>query len=339
MKFRKYSSIENSYREKFLHSIRMFVDPKMEWVCLEKIHGSNLSFLTDGKDVKVAKRTSIVQPDENFYNANDMLEKYKESALKLFNKIKSVYQDTIQIQIFGEHFGGIYGDKNEPGHKKIQKEVHYIPFTDFMVFDIRVFKSLDEDVEDCCFYLDWDDVRVFAEEVGFKIVPEIGRGDLDSCLQMANDGLTLVPELYGLEPIKDNIMEGTVIKPVKNIVYRDSRVILKNKNEKFKEKGKVKSKNKNKVASLTEEDRKWIDEITKYFEKNRLDALFSKGEVEKDWKQFNKISGLFFKDALEDFLKDNEEFKELEKSKRKVITNLAQHEANAFVREILKREI
>ena len=95
----------------------------------------------------------------------------------------------------------------------------------------------------------------------------------------------------------------------------------------------------NKEVVITDEQRKWAEEITKYIEPNRLYNLFSKGEVKKDWKQFGKIVGLFYKDVLEDFIKDNPEFNELEKGERKIIQKLARTTAQEITREVLRREI
>ena len=337
MKFNKYTSIENSYREAEVQKIRDNVNPDEQWVVLEKVHGSNLSILTDGKDVQVAKRTQVLGEGANFYDSDKILDIYSNRAKELFNQlskqVEGVGLPLDQIQIFGEHFGGLYNGKTDKGYKKIQKEVQYIPFTDFIVYDIRLF------VQDEIAYLDWDWVKTLCNKYGFKTVPEIFRGSFEDCLKVPNDYATLVPELYGLEDIEGNITEGNVIKTVYDIrIGRlEERAILKDKNEKFKEKGKVKSKNKN--TEITPEQQKWVQEISKYFEPARIDALFSKGEVEKDWKQFGKISGLFFKDVIEDFLKDNPEYQEQDKKVKKYIQNLAQNEAKLYLREILKREI
>ncbi|RTZ48577.1 hypothetical protein EJ377_12530 (plasmid) [Chryseobacterium arthrosphaerae] len=32
----------------------------------EKVHGANFSFFTDGKEIKIGKRTAFIEKDENF---------------------------------------------------------------------------------------------------------------------------------------------------------------------------------------------------------------------------------------------------------------------------------
>jgi len=334
MIFKKFSSIENSYREKEIEKIKKFEFDKKEWIVTEKIHGTNFSFISDGNDVKVAKRNSILNDNEisKFFDADIMLEKYSKNVKELTKYLKKNYNIS-QVQIFGEHFGGIFNGKTEKGYKRIQKEVHYIPFTDFIVFEILVTKNDEQE------FLDWDTTKELCNKFGFKVVPELFRGTFQECLEFKNDYLTKIPEMYGLENFEGNITEGNVIKPVKPLFFPSGeRVILKNKNNKFKEKGKVK-KLKNSNMNLSEEDKKWVKEISKYFEYIRIQNLLSKGDVKLEWKQFGKLSGLFFKDVLEDFIKDNSDFEKLDKNIKKIIQKYAQIEAQNFIRDFMKKHI
>jgi len=336
MNFKKYSSIENSYRDKEIKKIRIsgFAEKDIEWVVTEKIHGTNFSFISDGNEVKVAKRTSILNENEisKFFDADIMLEKYSQNVKELANYLKRIYNISY-VQVFGEHFGGIFKGETEKGYTKIQREVEYIPFTDFMVFDILITK------DDKQKFLNWDDVKDLCNKFELKTVPELFRGTFDECLEYQNDYLTKIPEIYGLKNFKGNITEGNVIKPVKALFFPSGeRVILKNKNNKFKEKGRVK-KLKNKSINLSDEDKKWVQKITKYFENIRIQNLLSKGDVKLEWEQFAKLSGLFFKDALEDFIKDNSDFEKLDKETRKIIQKYAQIEAQNFIRKFMKKHI
>jgi len=341
MKFTKYSNIENSYREKEIQRIieSGFASEDIVWVVTEKIHGTNLSFLSDGNEVKVAKRTSILSEDglAKFYDADKMNEKYKENIRKLARYITFIYEAN-EIQVFGEHFGGIYNSETEKGYTKIQKEVQYIPYTDFMIFDILV-KFKNKEV-----FMNWDRIKELATKYRLKVVPELFRGNFEECLQYSNEFETVIPEYYGIQDfygkVKNNICEGVVIKPLKDLRFSDgSRVILKNKNEKFKEKGKVKKPKSAKNINLSDENKKWVDEISRYFEVNRINAVLSKGEVELGWKQFGKLAGLFFKDALDDFIKDNPDYVKLSKESKRIIQRYALVRAQNFIRDFLKKHI
>ena len=340
MEFTKYPSIENSYREKEIERIitNGFADNKIKWVVTEKVHGCCFSFISDGSNVVAAKRTSIIEDEmlPKFYDADIMMDRYKDKVLELTQHLKKLCKVS-EVQIFGEHFGGIYDGKTEKGYTRVQREVQYIPFTDFAVFDILVTFKLGEPTKK---FLDWDSVKELSERFGFKTVPELFRGTFEECLKYPNLFQTKVPAMYGLEDIEGNVTEGVVIKPIKNLRFANGeRVILKNKNEKFKEKGKVKKTKIKTPINLTPEEEKIVDEISKYFEINRINALLSKGEVQLDWKQFGKISGLFFKDVLEDYIKDNPEFEKLDKGQRKLIQRFAQVRSNEFIRDFMKKHI
>ena len=62
-------------------------DDSVEWVGLEKIHGTNFSFISDGLDVRTCTRSYILKSHENFYSHLDILEKYKFEVIKLFGLV------------------------------------------------------------------------------------------------------------------------------------------------------------------------------------------------------------------------------------------------------------
>ena len=68
LEFKKYSSIENSFNREFMERIVAEMPTDLEYVVQEKVHGANTSFLCDGKNVRFAKRTSMLEADENFYD-------------------------------------------------------------------------------------------------------------------------------------------------------------------------------------------------------------------------------------------------------------------------------
>ncbi|MBQ8810224.1 MAG: hypothetical protein IJZ69_07810, partial [Bacteroidales bacterium] len=88
IEFKKYSSIENLFYKDYLDQVREQVPAGMQWVVQEKVHGTNTSFLCDGNDVKFAKRTSILEDDEKFYDYQELVDEYKEKVISLFNHLK-----------------------------------------------------------------------------------------------------------------------------------------------------------------------------------------------------------------------------------------------------------
>ena len=102
------SSIENHFYKGYLDQVREQVPADMQWVVQEKVHGTNTSFLCDGNDVKFAKRTSILEDDEKFYDYQELVDEYKEKVISLFNHLKQDCPDMQSVSVFGELFGGSY---------------------------------------------------------------------------------------------------------------------------------------------------------------------------------------------------------------------------------------
>ena len=81
VKFKKFSSLENSYRENFIHKIREQGYENEKYIITEKLHGANYSFtvvIENGLLVSVnpAKRSGYINSDEKFYNHRTVYEKY-----------------------------------------------------------------------------------------------------------------------------------------------------------------------------------------------------------------------------------------------------------------------
>lgn len=93
IEFKKYNSIENSFNTEYMEKVVAQVPPDMKWVVQEKVHGTNTSFLCDGQDVKFAKRTSRLADDEKFYDYAELLERYRNRVISLFNRVKKNHPD------------------------------------------------------------------------------------------------------------------------------------------------------------------------------------------------------------------------------------------------------
>lgn len=134
---------------------------------------------------------------------------------------------------------------------------------------------------------------------------------------------TKLPARLGFEPVPDNICEGIVIKPViETCLLSGARVCIKKKNEKFVEitgqsvaEFRKKQQAKGETPLVIEGSdlfKSVFDDFGRYFNQNRLDAVISKlGSVTPA--ESRKLSGLLVQDALEDFLKGNQNVKLLSK--------------------------
>ncbi len=100
MEFKKFNSIENSYQSDFIKSIYDNGFGEEKFVVQEKIHGANFSFITNGKEIITAKRTELIEENENFYNSLKIKKKYESKLIALFENI-SKERNLKTLTVFG----------------------------------------------------------------------------------------------------------------------------------------------------------------------------------------------------------------------------------------------
>ena len=334
LEFKKYSSIENSFSREFMEHIRAEMPQNLEYVVQEKVHGTNTSFLCDGKEIGFAKRTSTLAKGEQFYDYPELVERYQNRIQKLFADIKAKYPEMSQISVFGEMFGGFYphdGVQKEHNVSLIQKGVCYAPGHEFYGFDIYLF------TEDGGRFLPVDEVNELFESNGFFYARTLFQGTLAECLKYPNAFQSKIAEWLGLPAIDDNICEGVVIRPVVPMYLRNgSRVLIKSKNERFAEKKSVKKRNKLFAEPIpySEALQALIAEGEAYVTENRLTNVVSHiGEVHFP-KDFGRVMGLLSKDVLDDFLKEHGgSYSALDKCEQKSLNK----ELNKFCTALVKK--
>lgn len=301
MEFRKFSSLENTYRTNLLEKIQYEGKDSGLWMATEKLHGANFSFWCDGTEVKVASRTQYV--DGTFYNCQAVINKYSQGVLETF---RTFYTEGDTLVIYGELFGG-----------NVQKEVEYGE-KDFKGFDVTVNGN------------PLDKVKAFnlIRWAGISTVPVIGTGTFAECLALSNTfKSTLTPEGYE----EENTSEGLVIEPIEpNWFNNGSRIYFKNKTEGFSEK---KRKPKEHVVfELSDEESELMSELLTYNTTQRVSNVISKiGQVTN--KDFGKILGLTTQDLLEEFTKETEQDpKQIAEDNWKQFLKLLQAEVGKEVR-------
>jgi len=302
MKFKKFASIDNVSRTKTINYIIEMGFSEGEWEVQEKCHGSNFSIWYDGETMKPAKRSQFIQTDDNFNNCKKVIGELEENVKALWKELDDEYhdenEDNVEVSIFGEIFGGSYSHpdvEKVKGATRVQSGVFYSPDNLFYGFDIMVNGR----------YLDTKTVEELFERYDFFYAKPLFRGTFKECLEYSNKFQTNIPKWLGLPEIEDNICEGVVLRPVEPKFFGcGSRVILKNKNEKWSEKA-HKQKSVKTVEPLSENAQKILDEVSLYFTENRLKNVLSKiGQVTQ--KDFGKVMKAFQEDVYEDFNKDHE---------------------------------
>jgi Rnl2 family RNA ligase len=334
--FKKYNSIENTFDTSFVEKIRLEGFASLQYVVQEKVHGSNTCFVTDGQTVRFAKRTGYVDEGEKFYNYEELLERYTNKVINLFQQVKTKHAETETLLIYGEMFGGKYPHsdvKNDSKVMNIQKGVYYSPIHEFYGFDLYLSEA------ESGRYLSVDEINDFFEEGQFFYAKTLFQGTLDECLQYPNAFQSRIAEWLGLPPIEDNICEGVVIRPIEPVYLRNgSRLLLKNKNARFAEKKSVKKRQPSLFVEPTySEALNNLLAITEaYITENRLNNVISKiGEISVP-KDTGKLIGLFSKDVLDDFLKEHEsEYALMEKSEQKILNRHINKQATELIKKVL----
>lgn len=333
MNFKTYNSIENAYQARVIEQIRIQGFGDEVFIVQEKVHGANFSFYTDGREIKIAKRTAFIEKEDKFFNAHQVLEAYKEKVIKVFGKVKTLYPEVETVVIYGELFGGGYKHKAVKPVKdavKVQKGIEYAPHNEFYAFDIKLNGTT---------YLDTEVINRIFEETGFFYAKTLFQGTLQEALDFPNAFDSRIPAWLGFPEMEDNRCEGTIIKTLKTCYFGNgSRVILKNKNEKWIEKSKVvrkKEKTVQKQIRFGEDAQRIWEELEQYATVNRLNNVISKiGEFQP--KMIGQVIGLFAQDILEDFGKDfPEAFDSIEKEEQKRINK----KLNTVVIDKVKAEL
>lgn len=301
--FKKYNSIENHYRQKYILNC-LSQQPGLEtekYSIREKIDGANVQFLfKKDEKMKVGKRSSYLEEGESFFDIWTVISDNE----KVLSRFQTFADEGFEIRVYGELYG--------PG---VNGRVDYGPKKDIRFFDIELDGEIvpQHQFEEIMLLLDITD----------KIVPLIGYADnLTEALQATCDFDSKVLNK------ENNAAEGIVIKPFRRnyIMGNGSRFLLKKKSDNFKEKETgTKSK---KAESLPEEVVGLMLEFRGYINKNRILGIFSKhGEIQSQ-KEIGKYIQLVVEDAREDFLKDRELPEGLDNKVQKKIFNVGGHVVN-----------
>lgn len=304
--FTEYEHMENHYNlEKICDVAKL--NPDVSFVCTEKIHGTNYSFLYNGSDdVIPCKRGSSLGNDRSFMGHGFVYEKYAKDVKVIFEYLKEkYYEDLVQIQLYGELFGGCYNGKTTKGHKKVQKGVNYHCDNEFMAYDLKI------QTADKTFYFDYNLLdKMFTDlkdVITIKHVPVMVVGKYDEVIKLNPTFESVVYSHYGLDKIENNYAEGYVIRPTTEMTmpkhsegeYEDQRMIFKLKNPSFSEVEVESAPLESKSAKPVKPN--YADMLKRYLTDMRYDNVKSKlTDDEQD-----KLKDMLFNDVLTDFTIDN----------------------------------
>ena len=330
LQFIKYEKMEESSPSSFVLSKKDMKTTK--WVVTEKVHGANFSLVTNGSEIKFAKRTDFLSEEEDFFNFQRVVESLREKGLEAFKSIIEKFTDVQMVAVYGELFGGSYPHPDVEQIEDltaVQPEIFYSPDIHFSAFDIAVVNS-----SNLRQYLEYETcIEVFKQSKLFYAEPLFIGSYNDACA-FNYDFDTTIPKRLGFPSIKGNTAEGIVIKPIKNYDFKGGRVIFKLKADKFKESflSKMGDKWKGKNDDIEFKKGQYgikIDfnsinkDMISLINENRLNAVISK---EGNLKNSSKLASLVIEDAVED----------LTKEKRSYYDNLDQIEKTSLFQDMEK---
>jgi Rnl2 family RNA ligase len=213
---------------------------KTDWVVTEKIHGANFGIVTDGSEVRFAKRKEFLQPDEDFFDYQSLKSQLAYQAKEIFKILQAEQNQLLKVFVYGELFGGEYPHPDVPAvpHvQAVQTGIFYCPTIEYCAFDMAVERMGNGLTRD---YLDYDKALSLFQQVGMIGAEPLFIGKYENALAYSPEFDSTIPALLNLPKLPfRNPAEGIVIKPVK-LIYVETpkgkvRPVLKIKIPEFAE--------------------------------------------------------------------------------------------------------
>ncbi len=173
----------------------------IDWICTEKIDGTNIRIMWDGENVIFGGKTDKAQIPIILISA--LQDTFTNE------KMKACFPDADNVCLYGEGYG-----------KKIQKGGNYLPDrADFILFDVKVGD----------WWLNRDANEDVAEKLEISVVPIMGIWKLEEAIEFVKKGFKST-----IADNKEYIAEGLIMKPVTELFNRKGeRVISKIKYKDF----------------------------------------------------------------------------------------------------------
>ena len=209
------------------------------WVATEKIHGANFCVVSNGAEVRAARRKAYLAPDEDFFGHRPLLERLAPRVIRAAARVLEKDARVAFVFVHGELFGGHYPHpkvRAEPEVQAVQTGCWYSPKIEFCAFDLGVMhQGKSERV-----YLDHDEATRVFEETGIFHAKPYARGGYEELIQVPLGFESTLPAALGLPPLpQGNKAEGLVLKPSRavSIPRREGvvRPVIKRKIAEFAE--------------------------------------------------------------------------------------------------------
>lgn len=173
----------------------------IEWVWSEKIDGTNIRVMWEGKIVKYGGKTNNSEiPTKLLVSLQNLF--IEEKMKKVFPLQHTTLNEKMKICLYGEGYGA-----------SIQKAgKNYLPdSTSFILFDIKIGN----------WWLKRKDIEGLAKKLDIKIVPIIGYGNLRQAIEHCKKGFKSL-----VAHNKEFDAEGLILKPIIELYDRGGRRII-----------------------------------------------------------------------------------------------------------------
>lgn len=201
---------------------------KTDWVVTEKIHGANFGIVTNGSEVRFAKRKEFLAPEEDFFDYQSLHNQLAEQVREIFNILQAERNRLVRIYLYGELFGGEYPHPDVPGVpdvQAVQTGIYYSPKIEYCAFDIAIEEN---DTLDAQYYQDYDKAIHIFQQVVMMCAEPLFIGKYEEALTYNLGFDSTIPALFGLPklPFK-NPAEGIIVKPIKSIYIKTSKGLIR----------------------------------------------------------------------------------------------------------------
>lgn len=348
MKFTSYEKIGESLRQLQIDDAGYRLLDKTDWVVTEKVHGANFVLVADGQEIRCAKRKAFLEPGENFFYYQNLLDKLQSRVKEAFALVRERHSQVSQISIYGELFGGGYPHPDvqpEPSVQLVQTGVYYAPTIEFYAFDLAVESGQNQEIRR--YYLDCDRAIEIFEAIGLFYARPLFIGKLERAWDYPIGFDSTIPELLGLPPLADNKAEGIAIKPMQSIEVETKkgrlRPVLKRKIPEFAEDRRyLQSQKWSEPPEKGQSDRltllQW--EAFNLITENRLINAISKvGSVEGEGRRLSRqLFRAFLEDILEQLNQNQADaLAEIAPQERKLLNEYISEEARKLFKQFFHK--
>jgi hypothetical protein len=302
VEFYPYNSLEqfrNALVDKYLQIYNQVI-------VQEKIDGSNVQIMgqyVDGKwNILLGSRRKWISAKDKFNNFQSLFAENSENIIALFNEAISDLpsKENVIVRLYGEIFGGKYGDKSDPGSFKTQTGPNYGSSNDFAFFDMIV--------DGKPIYV--ETLLTLLKNYNLKAPPVIYRGNLSNLLSGFNVDKfqSRVSKIYYNLDFIDTpkATEGVTIRTLNPFAIDDEQLIMKYKQSWALENGRVRHKQ---TSSPTNDESKGevINACLDMMNTNRINCYHSKNTLDDITNP--RMIGTHIKNLIDDAMKDiDEEF-------------------------------